>query len=1010
MESSDLIQPLYVFIASPGDVEDEREAIRELVAELNGSLRKKGWEISLLGWEDRGPTGGRAQADINEDVKRCDVFVGIAWKRWGAPTGDHSSGFAEEWSIARDRHKRSGRPDLWLYFKKVPEGIPEDDQLRSVRELRREVEDGELAFYKTFEGVADFARLLRARLLDEVLERSGLTRTDLGGPALDWGAAYRQEPVDLLPDGRNRAALADELEQSRPEEAAKLLGSLADDAEERGFDSVAENLRIRACRVWVGGGDSNAAVALLRTILQRHIWELRLEDADMLLRQLRDDMPPELASELRGWTACIAALSDPADAAETLGEVIGEEHAFQLDSETIVHWRCLQWRCLLDTNQAQKVVDDDTELDPKRGGVHLELAFLRADALRVVRPDDADKAWADLRLLAIDQATEHPGRAAWISTRAALDAVAQEDLDTAEAAYADAATRWTKVGGASTNSALAFFAAQAASRLRRDWSFTGWGWRPMAAAQIGRATGPAARAEELERLGQSQLISQKYEDAIEGLRGALWCYLRAGLLDGVMRSRQLLASVHAEAGQLAPAVVCCCMVGDSARAGKLASRAEEPATLVAQMAGSWPGWAAEARFAVIARIGSHARPPVVDELAAEAVAATRSESEGAFDNTQTGAAEALASLAVAVEDENVLRVVVTRLMELATERHYALAQSGRLGLRMLDDVGRVDAGDALIRCFLADDRPDEPTPAWVAEHLTEPPQLDRVRQAALGGHRYALLALIEAGSTGNDADLKELCARITRKVLQTDLGMTPDGKGMHGLMALEIQASIAVASGDDELIQSFGEVLRIYASESRWPMVNRVSAVRGLLKVADKAAGASWLETLRPLATPEADHDEEAAPYLRDMGSRPGDLESIALAVAAKIASARVDWLDSAINEAGFDRRPALREASWFAAGQQPFWFDVNSARYALRDDTSSVRAAAVNAWRRQGPPLSSSEAHRLAKDPSWSVRLALLRSLAESPVPEVNAKLCDDSDAYVRGIARKELGVENKR
>src|SRR5262249_3574978 len=148
----------------------------------------------------------------------------------------------------------------------------------------------------------------------------------------------------------------------------------------------------------------------------------------------------------------------------------------------------------------------------------------------------------------------------------------------------------------------------------------------------------------------------------------------------------------------------------------------------------------------------HARPPVVDELAAEAVAATTVESERAFDNTQTGAAEALASLAVAVEDENVLRVVVARLMELATEGHYALAQSGRLGLRMLDDAGHVDAGDALIRCFLADDRPDEPTPAWVAEHLTKSPRLDQVRQAALGGHRLALLAMIEAGRTDNDAD------------------------------------------------------------------------------------------------------------------------------------------------------------------------------------------------------------------------------------------------------------------
>jgi hypothetical protein len=204
--AADLIQPLYVFIASPGDVAEERKIVREIVAELNGPLRQKGWEIALLGWEDRGPTAGRAQADINEDVRRCDIFVGVLWKRWGTPTGEHSSGFAEEWDIARERHERTGRPDLWLYFKQIDDDVAANDELEAIRRLRKEVEDGELAFYKTFENTSGFEHLLRTRILAEVLDRSGLTRTDLGGPVLDWAAAYHQEPVALLPDGSNRAA------------------------------------------------------------------------------------------------------------------------------------------------------------------------------------------------------------------------------------------------------------------------------------------------------------------------------------------------------------------------------------------------------------------------------------------------------------------------------------------------------------------------------------------------------------------------------------------------------------------------------------------------------------------------------------------------------------------------------------------------------------------------------------------------------------------------------------
>jgi hypothetical protein len=57
-----------VFLASPGDVSDEREAVRQAAAELNESLRKHGFEIEILGWEQRGPAAGRAQADIDKDV------------------------------------------------------------------------------------------------------------------------------------------------------------------------------------------------------------------------------------------------------------------------------------------------------------------------------------------------------------------------------------------------------------------------------------------------------------------------------------------------------------------------------------------------------------------------------------------------------------------------------------------------------------------------------------------------------------------------------------------------------------------------------------------------------------------------------------------------------------------------------------------------------------------------------------------------------------------------------
>ena len=123
-----------------------------------------------------------------------------------------------------------------------------------------------------------------------------------------------------------------------------------------------------------------------------------------------------------------------------------------------------------------------------------------------------------------------------------------------------------------------------------------------------------------------------------------------------------------------------------------------------------------------------------------------------------------------------------------------------------------------------------------------------------------------------------------------------------------------------------------------------------------------------------------------------------------------MDWLDAAVREARFDQRPPLREASWFAAGQQPDWFDEASARYALRDENARVRIAALDAWRQQGPDLPGEEARRLAEDQNFGVRLALIRLLAMSPNTAAQAQLCRDPDGYVRGIARKKFHNEGTR
>src|SRR5256885_13644216 len=98
-----------VFIASPSDLREEREALRDIVNEINRIFSPEtDWRIELLGWEDTMPGGGRPQELINVDVDKADLFIGCLWRRWGTPAGaDGKTGFEEEFDRAFERRTKT---------------------------------------------------------------------------------------------------------------------------------------------------------------------------------------------------------------------------------------------------------------------------------------------------------------------------------------------------------------------------------------------------------------------------------------------------------------------------------------------------------------------------------------------------------------------------------------------------------------------------------------------------------------------------------------------------------------------------------------------------------------------------------------------------------------------------------------------------------------------------------------------------------------------------------------
>ena len=76
-----------VFIASPGGLEDLRQAFRDEIREFNETLAiPRGVYFQPTGWEDTLGAVGRPQGTINKDVQSSDYFFLLLANRWGSPT------------------------------------------------------------------------------------------------------------------------------------------------------------------------------------------------------------------------------------------------------------------------------------------------------------------------------------------------------------------------------------------------------------------------------------------------------------------------------------------------------------------------------------------------------------------------------------------------------------------------------------------------------------------------------------------------------------------------------------------------------------------------------------------------------------------------------------------------------------------------------------------------------------------------------------------------------------
>ncbi len=152
-----------IMIASPGDVAEEREVIRNVIHDWNDvNASRSRVMLAAVGWETHASPelGARPQELINSRLlKDCDLLVGVFWTRLGTPTGKSPSGTVEE----IEEHVAAGKPAM-IYFSSrpvAPESI-DADQYAQVKAIKEKWKSQGLI--ETYENISDFTHKFAKQL------------------------------------------------------------------------------------------------------------------------------------------------------------------------------------------------------------------------------------------------------------------------------------------------------------------------------------------------------------------------------------------------------------------------------------------------------------------------------------------------------------------------------------------------------------------------------------------------------------------------------------------------------------------------------------------------------------------------------------------------------------------------------------------------------------------------------------------------------------------------------
>lgn len=164
-------QILRIVVASPGDVQVERDSLPAVIAELNHSIAAdRGLRLEVSRWETDATPGFHANGpqeliDRVLAIPDCDILICIFWKRFGTPTKDSASGTEHEFRLGYESWKVREHPRIMLYFSQqpyTPRTSEEAMQWANVLQFKETVPSEGL--WWSYDDPGDFEKIVRMHL------------------------------------------------------------------------------------------------------------------------------------------------------------------------------------------------------------------------------------------------------------------------------------------------------------------------------------------------------------------------------------------------------------------------------------------------------------------------------------------------------------------------------------------------------------------------------------------------------------------------------------------------------------------------------------------------------------------------------------------------------------------------------------------------------------------------------------------------------------------------------